>query len=213
MLLLKEYGISKVLSRAKLSDFKEMKIHINDPMGISKYFSDVKLDLFWIEALSLGLVIEWFKRKVNADNTYEIGIQIDDAHKTQKELFLSDGALARYGKNKRTITPFQHVVAQNVVGSNLGKDIELETITQLKNKISRRESYHEYAGLIVSVLPRSGSIDLANVLRQCDTNSFIPTFIIVHQMDFNVADIFRIDGDNTLQRVVGDGLQVTLRQK
>lgn len=196
-----QHGIAAAMSSREISSYKNIDIYIQDQAKSSQYFKDGgKILLSVIEAVSMAYVAIYYQQ-TSSDKSlkYSIGVDIQDRHKrlTEREYFLSDGVLSVSGGTQDDrLTPFQQVTAQNILGkSNQKLDIEAEIIKQINRKISRRRSYNDISGLIISACTNGGSIDISKIVDQCDLEAFQPTFLIVYKDDFKSATVFYLDNN------------------
>lgn len=183
--IVKKYGILAAMSGKAVSEFEEDEVIFDDILGIESYFKRKDgIILRTIEAISMAYICFYYENKASPKDTYYIGVDIEDKLKgqTEREVYFSDGLLSWHKEGRAPIiTPFQQVSAQNVVGANKGIDIQKEIIKMIVAKCNRRNTYGEVYGLIVSVLPESGSIDIAQICEECDLTAFSPTLLLVYE--------------------------------
>jgi hypothetical protein len=189
------YGVEKAIAGKPISDYPNIHINTDDQDALQSYFKHgTKIQLSVVEALSMAYVATYYQQKSKDDKqtTYGIAVDIEDknSNQTAKELYFSDGVLAINSKTKGdTITPFQQVIAQNIVGKNQNTNIEDEVIRQFKRKLNRRSTYNEISGLIVSMLPSGGSLDIEKVMLECNVDEFEPTFMVIFTDDMKTAEV------------------------
>jgi hypothetical protein len=174
-------GLNKAFGGKPLEEILDITKELKDDTGTLKT-GDVKIGIRLLEGLSLAYLAEFYQRVADPDTEYTVGVNIADDYKQQTELHLSDGILLEINipTRKSRRLPFQQVMAQNILGSNKGIDIEEETIKQLSNKVQRRSDYSDVSGLIVAILPDENSRGLQadKIIEKCDVESFKPTFML-----------------------------------
>ena len=211
--VIERHGLKKALSGRTISDMiDDMDIKMNDPLGIAGYFEKgTRITLSTIEALSMVYLTFYYQHKANPNSKYVIGIDIeDDMKKLYKEEYLSDGLLAEhYKKEEPRISPFQQVMAQNLLGENKGKNIEDEVIKQCKRKTDRRDSYNKICGLLITVITDGGSIDLKRICDECDIRSFEPTFLLLYQDNLKECMVVELGKNLTLEDMKERALTIT----
>lgn len=196
--IVKKHGI-KAISGKAISDIEDVGTSFEDPTGIAGYFTgEKKITLSTIEGLSMAYVVEYYKHHASPGTEYLIGVDVEDKldSLTERELYLSDGLLAVHKGDKiESITPFQQVMAQNIVGRNTTLGIEDEIIERANNKIARRNDYNTVSGLIISAIPSGGRIDLDKICKACDMEAFLPTFLILYKDNLDRCTVFHLDNN------------------
>jgi hypothetical protein len=194
--IIEKYGLGKAMSGKAVSDFGDVDIEIEDPSNVSKHFqSGSRITLSTIELLSMAYLTTYYQNQDTEPKKYFIGVDIEDGRKgqTERELYLSDGVLCIHAKDGETITPFQQVIAQNIVGPNAKNSIQEEIIRQTKKKIERRSTYNDVCGLIISALPGNASFDVAALLDSCDMEAFSPTFVMIYREELKTCLVEYLD--------------------
>jgi len=194
--IVKRYGLGKAMSGKPVSSFDDINIQAEDVSGLSSHFQlGAQITLSTLELLSMAYLVTYYQQLDIEPQKYFIGVDIEDGRKgqTERELYLSDGLLAIHGQNEETITPFQQVIAQNIVGSNAERSIQEEIIRQAKNKIERRSDYNDVSGLIISVLPGNNTFDLVSLLDSCDMEVFSPTFLMIYREGLTTCMVEYLD--------------------
>ncbi len=219
--IIKIHGLSKAISGKEISKYDNVDIYIEDEKKSAPYFKDGgKVLLSVPEAISMAYVATYYREKASDKkaHTYSIAVDIEDKHKslTAREQYLSDGVLAIKGTQHKddSITPFQQVMAQNVIGKNIGNDIEQEIISQIKRKTNRRSSYHDVSGLIIGIYTNGGSVDIANIAKHCDLEEFQPVFLIFYMDDLKRARVMYLhEGVKSIDELKEVTLDITPRLK
>lgn len=199
--LIDREGVTSILGRKQVSDVIEINKHIIDPHNInnSRFKNGFDISLRITEALSLSYLALYYQNQAKQDLQYVIYVDVENDFKngSGEELYLSDGVLAVIDNKTDTpsiFSPFQQVIAQNIIGGNKTKNIQDLIIQELNKKIARRNTYNDTSGLIVSVLPSYGSkIDLGEIINKCDVEKFLPTFFLLYSDDFGTCQVMHID--------------------
>jgi hypothetical protein len=165
-----------------------------------------------MELLSMAYLTTYYQHFDTESKKYFIGVDIEDSRKrqTERELYLSDGVLCVHAEQGDTITPFQQVMAQNVLGANVEHSIQEEIIQQTNNKIARRSTYNDACGLIISALPGNATFDVAAFLDSCDAEAFSPTFLMVYREGLKTCMVEYLDNSmKSLDDLRGRSFEIT----
>lgn len=194
-----DYKLNKLLSGRALEVAEAEKFKDVGSQQVMEKISDRSIRLSWSEALGLGLAAMFLERLNKNEEKLRAGVRIDDAHQNESELLLSDGFIG----NKAGITPFQQVMAQNLLGKNQGKRIEPIVKDSLSMKFKKRKSYNFHHGLIVSIFQppfsrvrETGELLAHRIMHLGYHKIFYPTVLIIYRNDLSRCSIFLLEGDN-----------------
>lgn len=158
---------------------------------IKEFQSRQTIDINASELLGIGVVGTYYNfTSEHSKRTFQSIVGIQDIAKRNKEALLSDGAIWEIEAKTKMI--FQQAMVQGYYPKPHNIAVE-DIVAEIKKKVDRknRGDYPTYSGLIVNVFSDAVSVDVSEVTKNSDIESFGSVYLVFYSMpDLSKAIVY-----------------------